>query len=438
MRKNLWAVLTATILCLAFVPAARCQSFFFVDCSGATPGYYTSIGAALAVAGPNSYVFVTPETCNENVYITNAFNINLGAFFGSPVNINGNVSVGGSNTVFLYGLNVTNPYGDAFDIASSHNVMLVACSGNGNSGRGMTVNTMSDVTLTGPGSFDANGGGGINLSQNSFVNINNWNGASFDISNNTGPGVWLSGGWFGTLGTTTINNNSNPSGTTPPMGYGIEALGASKVQMGTCYGPNQIADNQNGGLDAEENTEVSFWTCGNPSYQSSITANGPVGITAGLGSRVTLYDNAQISGHTGSGVELYGNSQLRVFSANLISQNGSASDPRSAGIVVDGNSQAYLRGGTITMNQGPGILVLVNSSADSLGAAFSGNTRGSLTCDSSAYAVSDLLPPAGNACREPHHFGNRRGLTASPITKPDSTALKNKLAQYKAFAAQKK
>lgn len=163
-----------------------------------------------------------------------------------------------------------------------------------------------------------------------------------------------------------------------------------------------------------------------------------MGISAGLGSQVTLYDNAQISGHSGPGVELYGNSQLRVFSANLISQNGSASDPRSAGIVVDGNSEAYLRGGTITMNQGPGILVLVNSSADSLGATFSDNSRGSLTCDSSAYAVSDLLPPAGNACREPHHLGNRRGLTATPLVKPDSTALKNKLAQYKAFASRKK
>ena len=40
---------------------------------------------------------------------------------------------------------------------------------------------------------------------------------------------------------------------------------------------------------------------------------------------------------------------------------------RSAGIVVDGNSEAYLRGGQITMNQGPAMLVLVNSSADFTG-----------------------------------------------------------------------
>jgi len=32
----------------------------------------------------------------------------------------------------------------------------------------------------------------------------------------------------------------------------------------------------------------------------------------------------------------------------------------------------------------------------------------------------------------------RRGLTAAPFVKPDPTALKNKLAQYKAFASKKK
>ena len=249
--------------------------------------------------------------------------------------------------------------------------------------------------------------------------------------------MWLSGASFETLGTTTITNNANPQGTNPPTGYGIQALGASKVQVGTCYGPNLIAGNQNGGLDAEENTEVSFWSCGTGS-QSSITNNGPVGISAGLGSQVTLYDNAQITGHTGPGVELYGNSQLRTFAANLISNNGSAGDPRSAGIVVDGNSEAYLRGGTITTNQGPGILVLVNSSVDSEGATFSANTQGNFTCDSSSYGVSDLIPPSGASagCRSPHKLGSRRGLTAAPAA-ANLNAGKSQAALYKKFASHK-
>jgi hypothetical protein len=427
-------------IALGLGAAAQAQGTYLVDCSGTNTSEFPSIGAALAAAGPNSYVVVTSTApCNENVYITNFSNLNLGAVFGGgPVTINGNVNITASNMVMLYGVNVTNASGDGIDVISSHNVTLMFSSSNGNSGRGMMVNNMSDVTVVGPGSFDGNGNNGINLSGNSLVNINNWNGSWFDISGNAGAGVWLSGGSFGTLGTTTINNNVNPSGNTPPSGYGIQALGASKVQIGTCYGPNQIANNQNGGLDAEENTEVSFWSCGNPSTQSSITNNGSVGISAGLGSQVTLYDNAQITGHTGPGVDLYGNSQLRIFSTNLISNNGSAGDPRSAGIVVDGNSEAYLRGGTITMNQGPGILVLVNSSVDSVGAAFSGNTGGNFTCDSSSYGVSDLIPRNGVSagCRSPHNLGNRRGLTAAPAA-TNLNAGKSQAALYKKFASRK-
>jgi hypothetical protein len=430
-------ILFAIALCLG--AAAHAQTFY-VDCSGATPSEFSSIGAALAVAGPNSYVIVTSTApCNENVYISNFSNLNLGAFWGvGPTTIVGNVNITASNTVLLYGVSVTNPNGNGIDISSSHNVTLMNSFSNGNAGTGMTASNLSDVTVVGPGSFDSNSYEGMNLGGNSTVTINNWAGGTLDISGNQGPGVWLSGASFETIGTTTITNNVNPPGATPPTGYGIQALGASKVQIGTCYGPNLIAGNQTGGLDAEENTEVSFWSCGNPSVQTSITNNGTVGISAGLGSQVTLYDNAQITGHTGPGVELYGNSQLRTFSANLISNNGSAGDPRSAGIVVDGNSEAYLRGGTITTNQGPGILVLVNSSVDSEGATFSANTGGNFSCDSSSYGVSDLIPPSGASagCRSPHKLGSRRGLTAAPKAF-NLNAGKSQAALYKKFASHK-
>jgi len=168
--------------------------------------------------------------------------------------------------------------------------------------------------------------------------------------------------------------------------------------------------------------------------------NGPVGISAGLGSQVTLYQNAEISGHTGPGVELWGKSQLNVFGANLISHNGTAGAPRSAGIVVDGNSEAYLRGGQISSNMGPGMLVLVNSSADSMGATFTGNSHGIITCDSSAYWVSDLAPGpenrgAGMDCRVPHNLGNRRGISGHRPAIPDYTAAFKKYAWYESVIA---
>jgi hypothetical protein len=441
IRRNIGRLfLLMMAMATGLAMTARAQSYYYVDCSGANPSDFPTIYSALAVAGPNSYVVVT-GTCNENVNINNAWNLNLGAAYGQTANIDGGVTVTGSNSVFLYGLNVINPAGDGFSITSSRNVTLWTVTANRNQGRGLVLGNMSDVIVQGPGSFDHNGAGGINMGANSVLNLDNW-GGSVHISRNTGAGVWLTeGSVFQTIGFTLIDNNVSPPGAVSPTGFGVQAFGASKVQFGTCFGPNQIANNQNGGIDAEENSEVSFWNCGTP-HVSSITANGPVGISAGLGTQVSLIDNAKISGHTESGVELYGNSQLLVSMANLISNNGSAGDPRSAGIVVDGNSEAYLRGGTISTNEGPGILALVNSSVDSVGASFSGNSAGDVTCDSSAYLVSDLFsahgnPPTGISCRTPHSLGNRHDHGSFAPSAPDVTAHKSKAAEYKKLTSPK-
>jgi hypothetical protein len=77
MRKLL--VLSLVLVGLSGIAiAAHAQSYYFVDCSGTNPADYSTIGAALAVAGPNSYVIITGP-CNENVSITNAWNLNVGA-----------------------------------------------------------------------------------------------------------------------------------------------------------------------------------------------------------------------------------------------------------------------------------------------------------------------------------------------------------------------
>jgi hypothetical protein len=431
--------LAMLLVCTGLTAVAHAQSYYTVDCSGALPGSYPTIASALQVAEPGAYVIIA-NPCSENVVINNASNLNVGAYYGSTVNINGSISITSSNSVFLYGLNVTNALGDAFTISSSHNVTLWTCMGNGNLGHGLTAQNLSDVIVDGPGSFDNNGNGGISLSGNTILSILTW-GGPVDISNNQWQGVGLNdGSLFTSLGSTTIQNNISPPGAAPGSGFGIRGLSESKVQMGTCFGPDEIKGNQGGGVDVEENSELSFWNCTAP-YQSYVTANGPVGISAGHGSQVTLYDNVQISGHTGSGVELWGKSQLNVFGTNLISGNGSSGDLRSAGVVVDGNSEAYLRGGQISANEGPGILALVNSSADFTGATFSGNSGGIITCDSSAYMVSDIVPangkpPAGVVCRVPHSLGNRHSVQSVPQV-PDVTAQKKKAAQYKAMAVPK-
>jgi hypothetical protein len=422
---------------LALVTAAHAQSYFYVDCSGTNPGKYPSIGAALAAAVPNSYVIVT-GTCNENVSISNAWNLNVGAAYGQTAAINGNVSVTASNSVFLYGLNVTNPAGDAFDIASSHNVMLWTCTGNGNKGMGLSVKVLSDVTLEGPGSFDNNGGSGIGVDANSTVNVV---GGPMDISRNHGPGVGANdGALFRVYGNTTIENNINIPSDVRPDGFGIQAISNSIIQVASCFGTTQISGNQSGGIDVREHSRLSIWSCGTPG-DILVANNGPVGLNIGMESAAALYDDVVISGHSGPGVALYAAGQLYMYGTYAISNNGNAGDPRSAGVVVDGNSEAYLRGGTLSANTGPGILALVNSSVDSVGATFPGNSGGMVTCDSSAYMVSDLNPanghgPHGVACRTPHNLGNRHDVDSAPVA-PDFTAQKNRAAQYKKFASPK-
>lgn len=422
-----------------FSPGSLRAQYLIVDCTGATPYAYTSINAALPNATPGSFILVTGP-CTENVSISGMNALSLGAYYGQTATLNGSISISNSQNVMLYGLNVTNTAGNGISVSSSKGTSVNGCTSSGNAGMGLSVAGMSDVTVGASGAFDNNGNGGININGNSLVSLVAWAG-SVDISNNSGPGVWESAGsLFSTLGPTTITNNVSGVGTNP--GYGIELLGGARAQIGSLYGPNTIANNQAGGAFLQENSEISFFSLGPPNL---IHGNGPVGVSVGLGSQVTFYDlsgplNAEISGHTSAGVDVYSNGQAYFNGANQILQNGTVSDPRSAGIRVDGNSEVLLRGGQITQNNGPGILALVNSSADFTGVTFAGNLQGEIiTCDSSSWMVSDLTNPAtsflpaGITCRTPHALGNRVVFKAAP-TIPDWSEFKALFNNYAKLA----
>jgi hypothetical protein len=167
----------------------------------------------------------------------------------------------------------------------------------------------------------------------------------------------FSQGSFTTFGHTTIANN-------------VFGLGSNSGQCGSLSGPNVISGNQSGGASLQETSEVSFFNFGSQTY---IHGNGPVGVSAGFGSQVTLFDEVEISGHSGPALDLYANSQAYLFGANNLHNNGMAGDPRSAAIRADGNSEAFLRGGTVSQNVGSAILALVNSSVDLTGVSFSSN-----------------------------------------------------------------
>ncbi len=415
------------ILLLLCSGAARAQQFLYVDCSGTNLYAYPSINAALSNAGPGTSIFVT-GTCNESVSLFGQNAFNLGAYAGQTATINGGISINKSENVFLYGLNVTNPSGDGIVVGSSGGIVVDNCNSTGNAGVGLNVGGMSDVAVTSAGTFDYNIRGGMIIGGNSSVSIFTWNGLTVDISGNGGPGVWSSQGNFSTLGHTNITNNTSGPGSNP--GYGIELLGGARAQVGALTGPNTITGNQAGGAFLQENSEISFWA---GTALNVIQGNGPVGVAVGVGSQATFFNSAQISGHTSAGVDLYANAQGYFLGTNTVQSNGSGGDARSAGIRIDGNSQALLRGGQISGNAGPGVLVLVNSSADFAGVAFSGN-GGVISCDSSSTMVSDLAvpnstPTSGVSCRTPHGLGGRQVTKTQPAA-PDWTAQKAQYDRY--------
>src|SRR5262249_31035681 len=74
--------LLAVAVCLVLLSGAAFAAGAVVDCSGATPGAFTSINAALAslpAAGPNSISVV--GTCHENVVFIGRTDLTI---FGNP------------------------------------------------------------------------------------------------------------------------------------------------------------------------------------------------------------------------------------------------------------------------------------------------------------------------------------------------------------------
>jgi hypothetical protein len=177
---------------------------------------------------------------------------------------------------------------------------------------------------------------------------------------------------------------------------------------------------------------------------SSSSGNAGVGLVVGGMSDVSIYAYGAFDHNGRGGINIGGNSMVTASQAyflgiNQVIGNGTLADPRSAGIRVDGNSEAFFRGGQVAQNNGPGILALVNSSVDFTGATFTGNAGGEIIdCDSSSWMISDLalpnrVPPAGVVCRTPHGLGNRTISKTEPLI-PDWTAQKVRLNKYLAVA----
>jgi hypothetical protein len=416
----------------------RATAQYFVDCSGNTPGAYTTINSVLPLIGNGAMIQVI-GTCTENVQLGGLTGIWMGAPWGQTMNLQGSLTINGTQDTFIYGMNVSSPSNNGIMINSSHGIALDTVTSTNNDGMGLVIGSASEVSIQNAGSFSNNANTGINVSGNSMVDVSQGS-APILVSNNVNDGVYAERSVFNVNGIS-ITNNKAAVGSTSPSGFGVDFRGAARGVF-CAYGvPNTITGNQGGGISLQENAEISL--CGGGLFGAAgqaniVQGNGPIGISVGFGSQLTLFDAVQVTGHTDAGVEVFGNSQAYIYGNNQISNNGSdPTYPARAGVRVDGNSEAYLRGGQISQNGGPGILAIVNSSLDFQGMTFGSNSDGDVLCDSSSYMVSDLANSGGNGkhgslitCTVPNTLGNR--AHAAPVFHiPDSSRIKAAENQYK-------
>lgn len=391
-------ILPCCLLWLARPASAQ----YVVDCSGNTPGAYTSINSVLPLVTNGSSILVS-GVCNENVSLTGLEGVSLGAQYGQTMNLQGSLTITGSQNLFIYGMNVSNSSGDGIDIENSQGIEIDSCISSGNDGRGIYVDGGSDVSIQDTGSYDNNASSGVYVTGNSLVQLTGWGGL-IDISDNLSSGLYAERSVVSGSENISIDNNQSVPGAIGVSGFGVDFRGGARGILLGIFAPMKVEGNQGGGISLQENSEISL---GGGSLLPGIgqpvilQGNGPTGVSVGFGSQLTMYDGVQITGHTDTGVDVYGNGQAYIYGTNRIANNGfDRADPARAGVRVDGNSEAYLRGTQISGNGGPGLLALVNSSLDFSGVTFSSNTGGTAACDSSSYMAGDLdgasLPTGAN------------------------------------------
>ncbi len=323
-----------------------------VDCSGATPGAFTTITAALAslpAAGPNS-ISVT-GTCHENVVMFGRTDLTI---FGNPT---ATVVPGNAN-------------GHLLSINASQRVGIQNLTFDG--GRGAIVNDNSRVDFT---SVTIQNSLGIGLTSiDSLVHI-----ADSTIKASVRSGISVGGGTFyvdsDVTGTTVTNNGR----------IGIAVLtghlilnGGDGVTPGT---ENVISNNGTSGVEVANSAEADI------NGDNRIIGNqGSFGLVV-IHTSTVLMSDGTISSNAGIGVHCGETSHCEWSGATKIDSNG------KGGIEITDHSDAYLDGGIdVSGNTGAGVLVDLSSLLNSLG----GNTINNNTDDGIVLNTMSVLKFAAN------------------------------------------
>jgi hypothetical protein len=344
------------LLCclLLIVPASQAfAADVTVDCTGATPGAFTTINAALAslpAVGPNSMAVF--GTCTENVFIVNRTDLSV---FGNPTAT----------------IQPAAPTGRPLLISSSDRISFNNIVFNG--GRGVFINIGHNISFD---SITVQNSGGIGItSVDSLVHLSN-----SSVTSNARSGISANGGAFYLDSGVNVTNNGRS---------GVSAGTAHLVLNGGDGTPgtaNVISHNVGVGVAIFNSAE------GDINGDNQITFNGgPFGLEVIHTSTVLMSDGI-INSNTGLGVHCGETSHCEWSGATTINSN------TAGGVEITDHSDAYLDGGiTISGNTGVGLLVDLSSVLNSLG----GNTITSNTGDAVVlntlsvikFALPDTITP---------------------------------------------
>ena len=390
----------ATKLLCVFLPVLLHSSLTFaagatVDCSGATPGAFTTITAALAslpLAGPNS--INVSGNCTENVNIVGRTQLTIAAAPGTA-----NVTAASPNARVLV-------------IVGSQQIFVDGINFSG--GRGVLVNNSTDVQL-GDGTFENSSLQGINVINSTFDIFN------ATVQNAVRSGISQSGGALGVDGGVTISHNGR-AGISMTTGHLILSGGD-----GTPGTENVISNNGSVGVGIANSAEADI------GGDNRILANGTTGLQV-IHTSTAIVSDSTISGNQGVGVHL-GETSHGEFGNMTITGNGATAAGGGGGIesgsgaaggmeVVE-NSDMFIDGAVnVSNNLATGIFVSESSVLSSLGGntvnnnagdgflaeglalvhffgadTATGNTKAPLECDTTSLLLGDSAGLGGTKCK---------------------------------------
>ena len=368
LRAAIW---TALVLCLPHAARAATAN---VDCTGATPGAFTSINSALLTLdniGPHVVNVTGPCTESVNIQQRDRLTIQSAppntAVINAPAPGASVLIVGGSHNIILRGL-VLRGGGNGLQVTRGSTVSVQGVSMTENAGNGLRVDTGSVVTLSGAPPFPPvvisdNGGAGIS-SDASVLSVNGGltvednegfavtfiggrlivNGGAFEnVFRNNGSGINLDGAVSNFSGQNTIQNNG-PSGVQVSAGrasfngsvvadvprvttieghtLGVNVAGAGSVNFG---GPNRIRNNGGGNPDADFRGGVRIGTVSRVQFEGANEITGNIGHGVFLDFNGALAMNgAVVKDNTEGGVRVARSSVASFGLGNAFGGNGGA------------------------------------------------------------------------------------------------------------------